>query len=69
MREQCWCVFVILFGKLLSSVTNTLKPTVPFNISAKPVRKLSFTGSTRVGKLLLKKGAESVMRMSMELGA
>jgi succinate-semialdehyde dehydrogenase/glutarate-semialdehyde dehydrogenase len=32
------------------------------------VRKLSFTGSTAVGKLLLKQGADTVKRMSMELG-
>ena len=32
------------------------------------VRKLSFTGSTEVGKLLLKKCADTVKRVSMELG-
>jgi len=31
-------------------------------------RKLSFTGSTEVGKLLIGQGAEQVLRMSMELG-
>jgi succinate-semialdehyde dehydrogenase / glutarate-semialdehyde dehydrogenase len=31
-------------------------------------RKLSFTGSTEVGKMLIKQGAEQVLRMSMELG-
>src|SRR3954466_122284 len=31
-------------------------------------RKLSFTGSTAVGKQLIKQGAEQVLRMSMELG-
>jgi succinate-semialdehyde dehydrogenase / glutarate-semialdehyde dehydrogenase len=31
-------------------------------------RKLSFTGSTEVGKQLIKQGAEQVLRMSMELG-
>jgi succinate-semialdehyde dehydrogenase / glutarate-semialdehyde dehydrogenase len=34
----------------------------------KLVRKLSFTGSTEVGKLLLKKCADTVKRVSMELG-
>lgn len=32
------------------------------------VRKLSFTGSTEVGKILLKQSAETVKKMSMELG-
>ena len=32
------------------------------------VRKISFTGSTRVGKLLLQQSAETVKRVSMELG-
>lgn len=32
------------------------------------VRKISFTGSTAVGKTLLKQAAETVKRTSMELG-
>ena len=32
------------------------------------VRKLSFTGSTRVGKLLMKQCADTVKRLSLELG-
>ncbi|MFQ5622447.1 MAG: NAD-dependent succinate-semialdehyde dehydrogenase [Paracoccaceae bacterium] len=32
------------------------------------VRKLTFTGSTEVGRILLAQGAEQVMKMSMELG-
>jgi len=32
------------------------------------VRKISFTGSTRVGKLLLKQAAETVKKVSLELG-
>lgn len=36
--------------------------------SNKTVRKLSFTGSTETGKLLLKKCADTVKRVSMELG-
>jgi succinate-semialdehyde dehydrogenase/glutarate-semialdehyde dehydrogenase len=32
------------------------------------VRKLTFTGSTEVGRILLKQAAESVMKCSMELG-
>jgi succinate-semialdehyde dehydrogenase/glutarate-semialdehyde dehydrogenase len=36
--------------------------------SNKTVRKLSFTGSTSVGKILLKQCADTVKRVSMELG-
>ena len=32
------------------------------------VRKLSFTGSTEVGRILLRQGADQVLKMSMELG-
>lgn len=38
-------------------------------LTASPVvRKIGFTGSTRVGKLLLRQSAETVKRVSMELG-
>lgn len=36
--------------------------------ASKTVRKLSFTGSTRVGRLLIEQCAPSVKRLSMELG-
>ncbi len=36
--------------------------------ASKTVRKLSFTGSTDVGKRLLKQCADTVKRVSMELG-
>lgn len=32
-------------------------------------RKLSFTGSTEVGRVLLRQAADNVLRTSMELGA
>ncbi|MBV1865321.1 MAG: NAD-dependent succinate-semialdehyde dehydrogenase [Rhodobacteraceae bacterium] len=32
------------------------------------VRKLTFTGSTEVGRILMKQGADQIMKMSMELG-
>lgn len=32
------------------------------------VRKISFTGSTQVGKILMKQGADTVKKISMELG-
>lgn len=36
--------------------------------SSDEVRKISFTGSTRVGQLLMKQSADSVKRLSLELG-
>jgi len=36
--------------------------------SNETVRKLSFTGSTRVGKLLMEKAARTLKRLSLELG-
>ena len=36
--------------------------------SNQKIRKLTFTGSTEVGKILLKQGADQVLKMSMELG-
>src|SRR5690606_24705414 len=32
------------------------------------VRKLSFTGSTEIGRLLMEQGASTIKKMSMELG-
>ncbi len=37
-------------------------------MSSSLVRKLSFTGSTRVGKLLMSKAADTVKKLSLELG-
>jgi len=37
-------------------------------IAERPVRKLSFTGSTRVGSILLEQAAERALNCSMELG-
>ena len=36
--------------------------------SNEKIRKLTFTGSTEVGKVLLRQGADQVLKMSMELG-
>jgi len=37
-------------------------------MSSKLVRKLTFTGSTRTGKLLMRQAADSIMKVSLELG-
>lgn len=44
-----------------SSVTDTL-------MASPEVKKITFTGSTRIGKMLMEKAAQSVKRVSMELG-
>ena len=42
---------------------------IGIEISTNPdVRKITFTGSTRVGKLLMRRAADSLKRVSMELG-
>jgi succinate-semialdehyde dehydrogenase/glutarate-semialdehyde dehydrogenase len=44
-------------------------PAIGKEMAANPlVRKITFTGSTRVGKLLLEQAAQTVKRISMELG-
>lgn len=40
----------------------------PTLMASETVRKISFTGSTRVGKHLMREAAETVKRVSMELG-
>jgi succinate-semialdehyde dehydrogenase / glutarate-semialdehyde dehydrogenase len=48
--------------------TNTT-PEVGTEFCSNPhVKKISFTGSTRIGKLLMKQASDTVKRVSMELG-
>jgi succinate-semialdehyde dehydrogenase/glutarate-semialdehyde dehydrogenase len=54
---------------VLNVVNTTDAPTVVQRWMANGnARKISFTGSTAVGKLLLRQAADTVMRSSMELG-
>ncbi|MGO4595353.1 NAD-dependent succinate-semialdehyde dehydrogenase [Leifsonia sp. 2TAF2] len=54
---------------VLNVVTTTTSGKVSAPIIADPrLRKLSFTGSTAVGKKLLQQSSENVLRTSMELG-
>ena len=54
---------------VFSVVTNTKASMVGQEFCANPVvRKLTFTGSTEVGRILMRQGAEQIMKMSMELG-
>ena len=50
---------------ITTSSSRTVSPVI---ISDPRLRKLSFTGSTEVGKVLLKQAADNVLRTSMELG-
>ncbi|MFJ3391357.1 NAD-dependent succinate-semialdehyde dehydrogenase [Leifsonia aquatica] len=54
---------------VLNVITTSTSGTVSGPIIADPrLRKLSFTGSTEVGRSLLKQASENVLRTSMELG-
>ncbi len=54
---------------VFSVVTNTKASLVGQEFCSNPVvRKLTFTGSTEVGRILMRQGAEQIMKMSMELG-
>jgi succinate-semialdehyde dehydrogenase/glutarate-semialdehyde dehydrogenase len=44
-------------------------PTIGAELCANPkVRKLSFTGSTEVGRILMRQSADSIKKLSLELG-
>ncbi len=56
-------------GGVLNVITSSSAKDVSGPILADPrLRKLSFTGSTAVGRTLIKQSADSVLRVSMELG-
>lgn len=54
---------------VFSVVTSKHSAEIGKEFTSNPkVRKLTFTGSTEVGRILLRQGADQVMKMSMELG-
>ncbi|MGD1886728.1 MAG: NAD-dependent succinate-semialdehyde dehydrogenase [Cohaesibacteraceae bacterium] len=54
---------------VINIITSTQSASVGETFCSNPkVQKLSFTGSTHVGKILMRQAAEQVMRTSMELG-
>ncbi|VDS09755.1 Succinate-semialdehyde dehydrogenase [NADP(+)] GabD [Paracoccus haematequi] len=53
---------------VLNVVTGMPVPIGAALMEAQSVRKISFTGSTRVGKLLLEQAARTVKKVSLELG-
>lgn len=55
-------------GVLNIVTTTSARSVVERWMSSKKARKISFTGSTEVGKTLLRQAADNVMKSSMELG-
>jgi succinate-semialdehyde dehydrogenase/glutarate-semialdehyde dehydrogenase len=53
---------------VLNVVTGRPEPIGEAITASETVRKLSFTGSTRVGQLLMEKAARTLKRVSLELG-
>ena len=54
---------------VFSVVTTNRSSDIGKEFTSNPkARKLTFTGSTQVGRILLRQGADQVMKMSMELG-
>ena len=56
-------------GGLFSVITSSSSSEIGQELCANPkVRKLTFTGSTNVGRILMKQSAEQIQKTSMELG-
>ncbi|WP_299346944.1 NAD-dependent succinate-semialdehyde dehydrogenase [uncultured Maritalea sp.] len=54
---------------LLSVITSSSSAAIGEEFCSNPkVRKLTFTGSTEVGRILMKQSADQIMKTSMELG-
>jgi succinate-semialdehyde dehydrogenase/glutarate-semialdehyde dehydrogenase len=54
---------------VINIITSDDAATIGETLTKSPiVKKISFTGSTKVGKILLKQSAETVKKVSMELG-
>ena len=54
---------------VINIISSNKAPEIGKELTTNPlVKKISFTGSTKVGKLLLKQSADSVKKVSLELG-
>lgn len=54
---------------VLSVITSSKASAIGQEFCSNPaIRKLTFTGSTEVGRILMKQSAEQIMKVSMELG-
>lgn len=62
------CVAAGVPAGVVQVLTGRANDIVPHLMKAEEVRKISLTGSTQVGKMLLAQAAETVKRCSMELG-
>lgn len=62
------CVSAGVPAGVVQVLTGRANDIVPHLMKAEEVRKISLTGSTQVGKMLLAQAAETVKRCSMELG-
>lgn len=62
------CVAAGVPAGVLQVLTGRAADIVPALMASNDVRKISLTGSTQVGKMLLAQAAETVKRCSMELG-
>ena len=55
-------------ANVLQVVTGDAEPIADAFMESPLVRKLSFTGSTEVGKILIRRSAETIKRLTLELG-
>lgn len=53
---------------VLQVITGEAEPIADSFMESQIVRKLSFTGSTEVGKILIRRSAETIKRLTLELG-
>ena len=54
---------------VLNIITTRDAPAIGMEMTSNPkIKKLSFTGSTKVGKILLRQSADAVKKVSLELG-
>lgn len=54
---------------IISIIVGTDSPSIGKELCANPkARKISFTGSTEVGRILMRQGADQILKMSLELG-
>ena len=54
---------------VINIITTSNAPAIGKELTSNPkVKKISFTGSTKVGKILLRQSADSVKKVSLELG-
>lgn len=55
-------------GGIFSVITGEARTITPALLEATAIRHLSFTGSTEVGRLLMRQSADTVKKVAMELG-